>query len=338
MTELALLYNPTLTSNENDLVNNWIPATTFSITFRGLAWRYNKNTGKFLEVYDANGNVTNNPAKERTFAELVNQNLIDFDDIGAVDKITNFIINDYNPLINVEDNDCSNILERINNEDFNLQNNSNTSSVNREAIETETIIPSIQGNGITPNNPRLEPIAINTSNTDQDIETITDTVENGALDRLIQQGINEYIKVLDPDRFSFVGTALSPELNIALKDQPNLYTNNVDQSNITLVEGSTRIIASNTNTSQLSISFQYTVNNSFDIIINGSEINLATTDTPRVANVIIKAFNDNGSKVYKLDGISLNTTLATSATTVERTPEAPANQQPSATNQPSIAP
>jgi len=355
MLELASLYEPTLTDKDNDLANNWFPSVVGSFTFNGLAWRYNKNNGKFYLVYQSNGNLAfNSEESERysgTLKELISSGNIDFNDNFIDDNLPNFIVSDWNPLLNIPDNDCNKLLDQLEQEQFNKQQNAGEKAIGEsregssvEYADAESVDPIQQGGDISPLDPNLQPTFITTqdNNQDQNLELVKEGVENGALDRLINQALNEYTKALDRDRLAYVGTALSPDYNQLLTNEAfrgNVFIADPDGVVLSLVEGRTRVNSSNTNNSEISIRVKYTFDKKFYLVSGNTSRTFDPAIASRVyrdADVIVKAYIKDGVKVYKVDGISLDT-IYTRGNRVEPTPvqAAPTNQQPSDNNQPS---
>jgi len=356
MLRLAALYEPTLTNKENDFASNWIPSSSYNLTWHGTSWKYNKHDGKFYYVYERDGTLVRDAEtsvkRARPLKDLLYDREFGFYDLNSVDKIANFILSEYTPLLQIPDNDCTQLLDELNNEDFNRQGTNSNQGIKSTRIDEEqslNVVPNQIGNGIDPNIINLPPTTLvnpsnqntNPEDAQANLEELAENVENGALDRLIEQGLNEYIKVLDPNNGSFIGTTLSPSLNNNLRilaREGTLFTEDATEASLSLVTGRTRVIQNATNNSEISISIKYNVNNPFNLVSRGTRLNYELGRS-RFGAVVVKAFLNSGSKVYKIDGLRLNYGLATSSTKTqpEKVEPAPINQEPSDNNKPTTA-
>lgn len=350
MLRLAALYEPTLTSKDNDFANTVIPSTAVKgINFHGTAWRYNKNLGKFFYVYENNSELVRDvkvaTERARTLKDLLYDRELGLYDGGGAEKAATFVLQEYVPLLKIPDNDCTKLLEEIEKESFNKQDDVNgTQSINSPLPLPEQLTSSIPGNNTNLTSSPLPQVDVfETENVDNENfippEAI-DSIENGVLNRLIEQSLNEYLKVLDRDQPAFVGTSLSHELTTTLKPQVRsnqLYTTNISNVNLTLVNNRTRVRKNETNSAELSIGIRFTTNKPFYMFRNNNFYKFETGFS-FTSRVIVKSYLQNNTKVYKTDSVVIGTprTLAVEAP-VEPVQTAPQNLEPSASNNPSTS-
>lgn len=309
MLRLAALYEPTLTSTENDFAVNLIPSSTvkyLGIIGHGTSWKYNKNDGKFYFVFESDGSfvrsIETSTQRARTLKDLLYDREFGFFDLGAVDKIANFVVNEYNPLLKNTAVNC----------DIQANNPSNNNIVSTSIAEQpSTIIPNTQVNN---NNSTVEETTLvnsnNENNNEDELQTIINNIENGLFDEYIQQALNQYFKILSSNNRSFTADNLTPNLNTILKtgvENGTLFIESDNNINITLIEGRSRVTKNQTNNSEISIAVKYNFDKEFTLVSNNTRFNYNPISTNRDADIIVRAVLNNGIRVYKIDAISLAT-------------------------------
>lgn len=329
---IASLGTPIKTRKTGDYSSNIIEANVnHGRRIRGKDWLYDKNLGKFVLV-DKSRNITQD--RQDTLKEIVEKDAIDFNVLGSHEGMVRFILNEYLPLLTFPESRCSKKLQSKE-QQRQQQKDNEPKTVNPKANTTlEEAYSYSSSNGIL--NIELKDLkpskVLNNDNKEEELEEIKASIDAGGLNPLIQQGLDEYFRVIAANRGD-KATVLTPEFYEALFNQKlhrEFYTEKV--VSVSIDPDSVELLNKKSNTNEIFIKLRAISNGVYSIYTNNRE-QIYREGIGYTTTVSFKAYtNSEGTKQLLMNTALVGSAINRNSLTFDKKipDQAGTNAQPSA--------
>lgn len=281
---------------------------------------YDFNSGVFYSTnakHEIKGTLFNRDTKLGTLKDIAKD--IEYGtetQDGKIDNGISFLLNEYFPKISLKPTSCDDVIKNKikatkKTDEANEPNNPLETSLNTQSSNSTNLN---QTNFYTPSEKTTKEEKIKL---DEKLTALKTEVEAGSLDRFLEDGINQYISLLQNK--SGPTNSLSPALSEELLKEINAGNLSIDSLTnntpikLTVSPKKSILDCPQSNEQELLITVGYDVNDSFTIRTKDSSNSLKSRTiyknrTVRIAEVIIKAYSIASSNtiLYKIDGITID--------------------------------